>query len=67
MEGLIHGGAYFRNFTVFWNAMKEGVKFLMLGVFKTDFLFSDCVTFKQPSTDIERNIFSFVESTVEKN
>ena len=47
--------------------MKEGVKFLMLGVFKTDFLFSDCVTFKQPSTDIERNIYFFVESTVEKN
>ena len=39
MEGLIHGGAYFRNFTVFWNAMKEGLKFLMLCVFNTDLFF----------------------------
>ena len=60
LEGLIHGGAYFRNFTVFWNAMKEGLKFLMLCVFNTDlFFFSDCAAFKHPSTDIQRNIFLF--------
>ena len=39
LEGLIHGGAYFRNFTVFWNAMKEGLKFLILCVFNTDLFF----------------------------
>ena len=59
LEGLIHGGAYFRNFAVFWNAMKEGLKFLMLCVFNTDlFFFSHTAPLSSTPRLIYKEIFS---------
>ena len=42
---------------VFWNAMKEGLKFLMLGVFNTDF-FSQTAPLSTTPRLIYKELFS---------